>query len=145
MKQYTLGVAFTLDNYVTLIRKTKPEWQAGSYNFVGGKIEPGEEPIACIQREFYEETGVDIDTWQYVGRMERPNDFVCYIFTVRDQRISNVETTTEETVILMAEEYFVTSNDLMISNLKTIHQFVKSADFANIGAKLLIEYPVKQL
>lgn len=144
MKKYTLGVALTTDGFVALIQKTKPDWQAGHYNFVGGKIEEGESPLECIQREFWEETGVKLLDWKYVGKMERADDFVCYIYTITDSTVSEVETTTEETVVLMAEEYFVLAKDPMISNLKTIYQFVKSSDFANTGATLNIHYPSKE-
>ncbi len=44
---------------VALIRKTKPEWQAGLLNGIGGKIEPGEGPLVAMVREFREETGCE--------------------------------------------------------------------------------------
>lgn len=43
---------------VALVRKAKPAWQAGRLNGVGGKVEPGERPVAAMVREFVEETGV---------------------------------------------------------------------------------------
>lgn len=51
---------------VILVRKRKPEWQAGKLNAVGGKIEPGEKPRNAMSREFHEETGVRIasQTWR---------------------------------------------------------------------------------
>jgi len=61
-KEYSLGFAFDSDKQaVVLIRKNKPEWQAGLLNGVGGKIEPGESPLDAVVREFKEETGVDTD------------------------------------------------------------------------------------
>lgn len=143
MKKYTLAVAMTKDN-IALIRKTKPEWQAGSYNFVGGKIELNESPEECVRREFWEETGIDIEHgWKYLGKMERPDDFVCYIYTITDPRVENVTTTTDETVVLMDRTHFINSNEPMISNLKSIYQFAISNDFANKDATLLIQYPTK--
>lgn len=43
---------------VALIRKKRPDWQAGKVNGVGGKIERGEKAHAAMVREFQEETGV---------------------------------------------------------------------------------------
>jgi 8-oxo-dGTP diphosphatase len=43
--------------HILLIEKQKPEWQKGKYNLVGGKVEPGEDPVDAAQREFTEETG----------------------------------------------------------------------------------------
>ena len=43
--------------------RKKPPYE-GCYNFVGGKIEPGEDGLAAAYRELYEETGIgsgDID------------------------------------------------------------------------------------
>lgn len=49
------------DNYfspsVVLIRKNKPEWQAGKLNGVGGKIEGNESAREAMAREYDEETG----------------------------------------------------------------------------------------
>lgn len=38
-------------------RRSKPPYQ-GLYNFVGGKVEPGEESLAAAYRELFEETGI---------------------------------------------------------------------------------------
>jgi 8-oxo-dGTP diphosphatase len=55
--QYVCGFAF-YGGHVVLIRKIKPEWQAGKLNGVGGKIEPGEEAEEAMAREFREEAGI---------------------------------------------------------------------------------------
>jgi 8-oxo-dGTP diphosphatase len=57
--RYVLG--FQFDNRgesVVLIVKSKPDWQRGLLNGVGGKIEAGESPAEAMAREFREETGV---------------------------------------------------------------------------------------
>ncbi len=70
MKKYTLGLIFnqTLD-FILLMHKSKPEWQVGKLNGLGGKIEEGETGQACIAREVLEETGLQIpeQAWTYVG------------------------------------------------------------------------------
>jgi len=63
-KEYVLGFCFMHDNTeVVLIRKNKPEWQAGLLNGIGGKIEPGETIHEAMVREFREETGVLVPNW----------------------------------------------------------------------------------
>lgn len=65
MKLYVCGFLFSPDrSRVVLIRKNRPVWQAGKLNGVGGKIEPGETPHDAMVREFREEAGLLIPTWQ---------------------------------------------------------------------------------
>lgn len=61
---------------VALIRKTKPEWQRGKLNGVGGKVEAGENAAEAMVREFREETGVQttVDDWRYFMLMHGNND-----------------------------------------------------------------------
>lgn len=55
-----LGFVFSADKKsVLLIRKNRPLWQAGKFNGVGGKLEPGETALQAMVREFREETGVE--------------------------------------------------------------------------------------
>lgn len=60
-------VGFLLDNEadnVVLIRKARPEWQAGRLNGVGGKVEPGETTRVAMWREFFEETSAHVTWWE---------------------------------------------------------------------------------
>ena len=70
--RYCLGFAFgDHDNHVVLIRKTKPDWQKGRLNGVGGKVEEGESARTAMVREFMEETGIvtHSEGWTEVTRM----------------------------------------------------------------------------
>lgn len=60
MKRYVAGFMFDKEDpdSVLLIHKRRPKWQAGKWNAVGGKIEPGESPGKAMVREFFEETGL---------------------------------------------------------------------------------------
>ena len=72
MNNYVLGFMFdSTHQNVLLIRKNKPEWQAGKLNGIGGKIEPGEQPFDAMVREFHEETGLIVtrDYWTHFGHM----------------------------------------------------------------------------
>ena len=74
---YVAGFMFSHDRTrVSLIRKTKPAWQAGLLNGIGGKIEPGEKPLAAMVREFEEETGYSTtpEQWAHYHTMSGTND-----------------------------------------------------------------------
>ena len=62
---YVLALLFTADaREVVLVRKTRPAWQAGRVNALGGKLHGGENPLDGARREVREEAGVDIDGWE---------------------------------------------------------------------------------
>jgi 8-oxo-dGTP diphosphatase len=56
--RFVLGFCFDFGYHnVLLIEKSRPTWQAGKLNGIGGKIEEGESPRVAMAREFQEETG----------------------------------------------------------------------------------------
>jgi 8-oxo-dGTP diphosphatase len=62
---YVLALLFSPDRRrIVLVRKTRPEWQAGRVNALGGKLSPGETCAAGARREVREEAGVDVDGWE---------------------------------------------------------------------------------
>ena len=64
MKKYNLIVVFDKSMKKSLFCIRAKEPYKGLYNFVGGKIEAGEEDYEAAYRELYEETGIsnkDID------------------------------------------------------------------------------------
>lgn len=58
--------------YVLLIRKARPEWQAGKLNFPGGHIEEGEEPGDAAARELVEESHIMGREWLPKGHILFP-------------------------------------------------------------------------
>lgn len=62
---YVLALLFTADaREVVLVRKTRPAWQAGRVNALGGKLHNGETVLQAARREVREEAGVDVDRWE---------------------------------------------------------------------------------
>ncbi|MCG2614878.1 NUDIX hydrolase [Terrimonas sp. NA20] len=105
MKKYTIGAVFTPDlNKVLLIKKTKPEDQAGRLNMPGGKIEPGEGSLSCVVREITEEAGIHTDPnkWIYAGRIENAGGGMFYVdiwtIVIPWNIAGNIESMTEEKV-----------------------------------------------
>lgn len=128
--KYVLGFAFDKAlNNVVLIQKTKPDWQAGKLNGVGGKIEIGETSLAAMIREFEEETGVTNYTWTKYGEMFDEDWHVDVYYTVTDN-IFKAQTTTEEKIRIVRIQDLKTNR--LISNL---HRLIPDA-LAQINLKL---------
>ena len=61
LKNYCLCILHSYSrDLVAVVRKARPEWQRGYYNFPGGHIEAGETPRLAAIREAEEETGIVI-------------------------------------------------------------------------------------
>ena len=72
MKKYVLAFIFDASlEKVLLIHKSRPEWQKGKINGIGGKVEDAESEIAAIVRETKEETDLIIGEEKFVhlGKM----------------------------------------------------------------------------
>lgn len=129
MQAYVAGFLFNKEGTeVALIQKTKPEWQAGKLNAVGGKIETTEvnnivahveSPIDAMVREFEEETGVYIPPteWKYKVRLFQEGVFEVFFFTCFSEVISEVTTTTEEEVEVWNVDMAL-AGAMLIDNLK---------------------------
>ena len=55
------------DGQILAARRTGPPDLAGKWEFPGGKVEPGEEDIAALIREWEEEIGVRIRVGERIG------------------------------------------------------------------------------
>lgn len=122
MTDFVCGTIFSWDlKRFVVIKKNRPDWMAGKYNFVGGKIEEKPEisglwetPRQAISREFEEETGVITQpkNWhcfhieQYANTTSAPDKQrakVYYLATFGDD-INKVKTITDEEVKIMNYE-----------------------------------------
>jgi 8-oxo-dGTP pyrophosphatase MutT (NUDIX family) len=91
--EYVVGFAFDTYGRVALIRKNRPEWQAGQLNGIGGHVETAcersdhinsrhdaacrghlEDPYVAMVREFEEETGRRVEGWQKFVVMDFPGE-----------------------------------------------------------------------
>lgn len=61
---------------VLLVRKRKPDWQAGLLNGIGGKIESDETPLDAMIREWSEEVGFEFRNWRALARLDAQGSLV---------------------------------------------------------------------
>lgn len=98
MKQCVVGFYFfgADRQYVTLIRKRKPESRAGKLNGVGGAIEPGESAPDAMVREFAEETSKQTKPvdWRFFASL-RTNGNEIFFFSASGSP-DGINTLTEE-------------------------------------------------
>ncbi len=106
-RNYVVGFAFSADrSKVALIRKNRPAWQAGKLNGIGGKFLDGEEALACMCREFQEETGVTTrpEDWHYFTKMiGRDGDI--FFYRMFSDKMLHVSTKTDEIVTVAEVDY----------------------------------------
>lgn len=79
MKHYVVGFTFNrTSDKVLLVRKNRPEWQAGKWNGIGGKIEPSDpSPLHAMDRETKEETNTNC-AWELVTIFTCPGGTVYF-------------------------------------------------------------------
>jgi len=138
MIEYVCGFAFDRTRMeVALIEKTKPEWQRGLWNGIGGHVEPGEYPSEAMAREFKEETGWDVppSRWLPIAVL-RGAGYQVTFFRAVDVRIIHCRTTTDERVQCWAVDALP---DKMVSNLKWLIPFALEAE--KYGRLTIIEQP----
>lgn len=138
MNRYVVGFAFSADRQsVLLVRKLRPNWQKGYLNGIGGKIEHGETHSEAMDRECFEETGLQL-SWRYRGLMTGTNSdgnlFECHIFYAYENIDSFTQKEDEPLNI-----YSVPSlqGEKLLDNLNWLIPFGRSSD----GAEFMrIEY-----
>ena len=98
MFEYVLALLFTADRHeIVLLERTRPAWQQGRVNALGGKLRPAERAEEGARREVREEAGVDVAAWdpvlvwrdaQYTMHVVRAfDDAALRAHTAEDQRV----------------------------------------------------------
>jgi ADP-ribose pyrophosphatase YjhB (NUDIX family) len=99
-KIYTLGFVFDEYRRVLLIRKTRPEWQCGRWNGVGGAVDGEETLEQCISRECEEETGMQIpdSSWRSFAKLHSPSWMVMVYLAEWSREHGEASSKTDEIV-----------------------------------------------
>lgn len=97
MTKYVAGFFFSEDKKrVVLIEKKRPTWQIGKLNGVGGHVEENETPEAAMSREFFEETGVSINSWKSFVVLGGVDWSVNFFYAIGP--VDNCDSTTDEDI-----------------------------------------------
>src|SRR5262245_43975773 len=87
----TLGYVLSADVHrVLLVHRNKRPGDAhlGKYNGLGGKVEAGEDVVACLRREIREEAGIECESLRLCGTISWPGfgqqgeDWFGFIFRI---------------------------------------------------------------
>ena len=112
---YVVGFLFSDDRrWVTLIRKNRPDWQAGKYNGVGGKVEVGEAVNDAMVREFHEETGVKTKwtDWKEFALLRGSKGDAIYVFNATSTKhLSFVKTQTDEEIMNILVKHILDADE----------------------------------
>lgn len=129
MIKYVLGFAFSKDEeFILLMIKNRPTWQAGKLNGIGGKIEDGETEQQAMVREFKEETGVatTIEQWNWFAELKFENAII-HCFKTHLEDIHEAKTLTDERL----EVHPVTKRILMTSAVQNVPWLILAALYEN--------------
>lgn len=142
--KYVLGFLFSPEgDRVVLIRKSKPAWQKGRLNGVGGKVEPKEKFYQAMVREFSEETGLLVENWKPFGSMYSVDaGWEVILFAGSSIQVDEVKTATDEEVVVLpvSEAVQLTSKEA-ISNVSWLVASARDCLLSPAGFKeMAVEY-----
>lgn len=124
---YVLALLYTADrNQVVLMRRTRPAWQAGRVNALGGRIMAGESSRGAARREVREECGVDVAEWTEVLVWDDA-EYVMHAMRAVDDRARDARTMEDQEVFLAAVRALP---DNVIDNLRWLVPLALDADVA---------------
>lgn len=123
---------------LVLVEKQRPEWQAGKYNGVGGKIEPGETDHDAMVREFREETGRDIPSWTRFCTLNGDWGTVSFFYAIAED-YSKVETVTDEEITLWEVDFVMDiKRKEIIPNLRWLIQMARSFSLGETAREFIV-------
>lgn len=139
-QRYCVGFLFdpTLSK-VVLLRKTKPAWQAGLINGVGGKVGDtilDETPLAAIHREFKEEAGMDGLDWKPYLTLKTPHSEIYFFRAVGN--VHKASTQLEEEVSVY-DVHDVMDRCDTIANLRWCIQMARTFHFGERAQEFRVE------
>jgi len=101
--------------HVALIQKQRPDWQRGRLNGIGGHVEPGETPAEAMNREFLEETGANVTTWEPFCTLRGPTWLVEWFKDVGSRELQDM---TDEHVSWVAVDDVLNGRAKVIPNVR---------------------------
>jgi 8-oxo-dGTP diphosphatase len=113
MIKYVAGFIFSPErDRVLLIRKNRPDFQAGKLNGIGGKVEQDETYLQAMMRETYEESGLIIHEWTNFAILNHQNYCIHFYMSISDYYCDFFNKTDEKIEIHIVNQLSI-RNDLM--------------------------------
>lgn len=106
-----VGFVFYPSSSVYLIRKKRPNWQAGKLNGIGGHVKKGELPEQAMRRECLEEAGLDISDWTYICHMQG-DDWYLHVYSTIISARDELKTMTDEEIELINMHDLITAETI---------------------------------
>ena len=131
---YTCGFMFDSHGKVLLVQKARPKWQIGRLNGIGGKNETFDSPMACMIREWKEETQNDHADWTHVCSLSFPEARVDFFKAIVDvlPRFPQENDTGESLLVVEANSL----PDSVIPNLKWLIPLCLDPNAYGLGSAL---------
>ncbi len=124
---FVLALLYSVDHrQVVLMRRTRPVWQAGRVNGLGGRLMPGETAATAARREVREECGVDVAEWREVLVWEDA-EYVMHVMRGESEQAREARTMEDQEVFL-ADVHALPHN--VIDNLRWLVPLALDADVA---------------
>jgi 8-oxo-dGTP diphosphatase len=124
---FVLALLYSADHrQVVLMRRTRPAWQVGRVNALGGRVTAGESAAAAARREVREESGVDVDEWREVLVWEDA-EYTMHVMRAVSDRAREARTMEDQEVFL-ADVNALPAN--IIDNLRWLVPLALDTDVA---------------
>jgi len=141
LRPYVCGFVMDPDTgRVMLIRKKRPDWQAGLLNGVGGKIEEGETPLNAMSREFFEEAGKLIHdrAWNNFCLLACPRHKGLIYFFRATHSLAGCGAMTDEPLVPLVGLGDLTRDDV-VPNLRWLIPMAFAEDYADQEPVLFVD------
>lgn len=115
---YTLSTVFTIRE-VLMVRRSKPDWQAGKLNLPGGHVEDDENPIDAADRELREEIGLKSKSIELCGKIIG-DSFEVHVFNHEAKGMGEYNSHTDTGDVVEEIDVFDLRHHKVIPNLKII-------------------------
>jgi 8-oxo-dGTP diphosphatase len=124
---FVLALLYSADRrQVVLMRRTRPAWQAGRVNALGGRLMAGESAATAARREVREECGIDVAEWEEVLVWEDA-EYRMHVMRAVSDRARDARTVEDQEVFL-ADVNALPAN--VIDNLRWLVPLALDADVA---------------
>lgn len=125
-REYALVVAQT-ENGIPLVRQYKHGLRLDSLDLPGGYLNDGEEPLAAVQRELLEETGISANKWDHLGSFVLDNNrgnSRAHLFLASETQVESLPSLDETEELTLDfynwEQLIIMVNQGQITSLPTV-------------------------